>query len=107
MRLVYQIQISPKRISGSAVAESPNQDHNRVESDPKASQMITSEMPLVTKSNHLIRTSAGFTATKHARTSPWNLSSSPSLNKTVILALTLLSIQRKTVPVRKSSQYWP
>ncbi|KAM5517706.1 hypothetical protein FOXYSP1_08491 [Fusarium oxysporum f. sp. phaseoli] len=35
MRLVYQIQISPKRISGSAVAESPNQDHNRVESDPK------------------------------------------------------------------------
>ncbi|KAK2699641.1 hypothetical protein QWA68_000701 [Fusarium oxysporum] len=35
MRLVYQIQISPKRFSGSAVAESPNQDHNRVESDPK------------------------------------------------------------------------
>jgi hypothetical protein len=35
MRLVYQIQISPKRISGSTVAESPNQDHNRVESAPK------------------------------------------------------------------------
>ncbi|KAH7207268.1 hypothetical protein DER44DRAFT_810851 [Fusarium oxysporum] len=35
MRLVYQIQTSPKRISGSTVAESPNQDHNRVESAPK------------------------------------------------------------------------
>ncbi|WJG35222.1 uncharacterized protein FOBCDRAFT_239395 [Fusarium oxysporum Fo47] len=38
MRLVYQIQISPKRISGSTVAESPNKDHNRVESDPKVNR---------------------------------------------------------------------